>query len=67
MRFREYIKKEGYVRYRGAVSETVYQYFRCEDSSRAVWYHKEDSYQCVGCREQCETDSSEGFQLFLEI
>lgn len=67
MKFREYVKQEGYVRYRGAVSEKIYEYFQCKDSSRAVWYHKKDSFQCVGCREQCETDSSEGFQLFLEL
>lgn len=67
MKFVEYVKKEGYVRYHGAVAETVYEYFGCPDSEKAVWYFKEGSYQCCGCKEQCETDSSEGFQLFLTI
>lgn len=65
MKFIEYIKKEGYRRFRGAVGDSVYEFFQCECSDRAVWYFKEGSYQCVGCKEQCETDSSEGFQLFL--
>lgn len=65
MRFTDYIKEQGYGRYRGSVSEKVYEYFGCPDSRKAKWYYKEGSYQCVGCREQCETDSQDGFQLFL--
>lgn len=65
MKFMDYIRKEGYRRFHGAVDASVYEYFQCKDSTKAVWYYKKGSYQCCGCREQCETDSQEGFQLFL--
>lgn len=65
MRFTKYIKEEGYVRYRGAVDTSVYEYFQCDCPHKAVWFFKEGSYQCAGCKEQCETDSAEGFQPFL--
>lgn len=65
MKFTEYIIKEGYVRYRGAVDDSVYEYFQCETPDKAKWFFKEGSYQCAGCKEQCETDSSDGFQMFL--
>ncbi|WP_147822117.1 DNA-binding protein [Salidesulfovibrio onnuriiensis] len=65
MKFTEYLKKEGYVRYRGTVDKSVYEYFGCKCAHRAVWYHKKDSYQCAGCKEQCETPGPEGFQPFL--
>lgn len=67
MRFNEYIKKQGYEKYRGAVDKCVYEYFQCGCPEKAQWYYKEGSYQCIGCREQCETDSPEGFQLFLVL
>lgn len=65
MRFLQYIKEEGYVPFEGEVHSSVYEYFRCENPAKAVWYYKEGSYQCTGCREQCETDSPVGFQAFL--
>ena len=65
MRFTEYLRQEGYVRYRGTVDKSIYEYFHCDCADRAVWYHKDGSYQCAGCKEQCETDGPEGFQLFL--
>lgn len=65
MKFTEYIKQEGYTRYRGAVDDSVYEYFQCPNPEKATWYFKQGSYQCTGCKEQCETDSSEGFQMFL--
>ncbi|HMM38226.1 MAG TPA: DNA-binding protein [Desulfovibrio sp.] len=65
MRFVEYIRDQGYRRFRGNVDQSVYLGFHCPDPARAVWYYKEGSYQCTGCREQCETDSPEGFQTFL--
>ncbi len=65
MKFTEYVKKEGYTRYRGAVDKSVYEYFQCPNPEKAAWYFKKGSYQCIGCKEQCETDSSEGFQMFL--
>jgi len=65
MRFLDFIHQQGYRRYNGAVDASVYAYFRCEDPSRAQWYFKPGSFQCVGCKAQCETDSPEGFQSFL--
>lgn len=67
MNFLQYIKEQGYIRYKGAVSASVYEYFRCPDSNKALWYYRKGSYQCVGCKEQCETDSCSGFQMFLDL
>ena len=67
MKFIEYIRQQGYRRYRGAVAVSVYDYFDCPHPGKAVWYHKPGSFQCTGCREQCETDSPEGFQTMMEL
>lgn len=67
MRFMDRIRKEGYTRYRGAVDASVYEYFNCEHSWKAVWYLKDDHYQCCGCKVRCETADPDGFQLFLDI
>lgn len=67
MKFKEEIKQQGYVRYRGAVDASVYEYFNCEWSWKAVWYLKKRHYQCIGCKERCETSDPDGFQLFLDI
>ena len=67
MKFLEYLKREGYKPYGGAVDASVYAYLRCENPGQAVWHFKPGSWQCTGCREFCETDSDEGFQLFLDF
>lgn len=65
--FAEYLKQAGYVRFRGAVDARVYAFFACPHAHKARWYvHKGlHSFQCAGCKEQCETDDSQGFQLSL--
>lgn len=65
MRFIDFVRQQGYRRYTGTVSAAVYAYFRCPCPERAAWFHKPGSYQCAGCKAQCETDSPEGFQTFL--
>ena len=67
MKFREYLKNEGYRLFLGTVDAQVYDYFDCPRPKKAVWFHKEGSYQCAGCRQQCETDQPVGFQIFLDI
>jgi len=67
MRFTEYLKNTGYVLFLGTVDATVYEFFHCKTPRKAVWFHKEGSFQCAGCKEQCETDSSTGFQIFLDL
>jgi len=67
MRFRDYVLQQGYKRYTGTVSVAVYLYFRCENPGRAQWYFKPGSFQCAGCKAQCETDSPEGFQPFITL
>lgn len=67
MRFLEYVKNEGYIPYSGAVDGKVYDFFNCPCPEKACWYYKDGSFQCVGCKEQCETDDGCGFQLFLGI
>ncbi len=67
MRFLDFVRQQGYRPYHGAVSAAVYAYFRCEHPGRAQWFHKPGSYQCAGCRMQCETDSAEGFQILLMV
>jgi len=67
MRFLDYIHQQGYLRYHGTVAASVYAYFRCADPARSQWYFKPGSYQCAGCKAQCETDSPEGFQTFLTM
>lgn len=65
MRFLDFVRQQGYRPYHGTVSAAVYAYFRCANPGRAQWFHKPGSYQCAGCKEQCETDNPEGFQTFL--
>lgn len=67
MSFVEYLKDTGYARFSGAVDERVYLFFHCPHPRKARWYLNPDlgSYQCVGCKERCETDDPEGFQLPL--
>ncbi len=67
MRFLDYVRQQGYRRYTGTVSAAVYVYFRCENPGRAQWYFKPGSFQCAGCKAQCETDSPDGFQTFLTM
>lgn len=67
MKFSDIIKGQGYTRYRGAVDASVYEYFNCDCSWKAVWYLKKGHYQCCGCKEKCETSDPEGFQLFLDL
>jgi len=67
MRFLDYLRQQGYKRYTGTVSVAIYEYFRCENAGRAQWFFKPGSFQCAGCRAQCETDSPEGFQTFLTL
>lgn len=67
MKFVDKIKKEGYLRYRGAVDASVYEYFNCDCSWKAIWYLKDGHYQCCGCKEKCETSDPDGFQLFLDL
>jgi len=67
MKFVEKIKEQGYTRYRGAVDASVYEYFNCDCSWKAIWYLKEGHYQCCGCKEKCETSDPDGFQLFLDL
>lgn len=67
MTFKEKIKNEGYLRYRGAVDASVYEYFNCDCSWKAEWFLKHGHYQCCGCREKCETSDPDGFQLFLDL
>lgn len=67
MKFVDSIKKEGYIRYRGAVDASVYEYFNCDCSWKAIWYLKDGHYQCCGCKEKCETHDPDGFQLFLDL
>ena len=66
MRFKDQIEQEGYVKYQGAVAESVYQMFRCPHAHKGLWYVKEEAgvcqYQCVGCALQCATDDDTGFQ-----
>lgn len=65
MKFTEYLAREGYRPYEGAVDASVYAGFRCPNPDKAAWMYKPGSFQCAGCKEQCETDSPGGFQLFL--
>lgn len=67
MRFLDYVRQQGYRRYTGTVSAEVYAYFRCENPGRAQWWFKPGSFQCAGCKAQCETDSPDGFQTFLTM
>lgn len=67
MRFTEYLKNAGYVLFLGTVDASVYASFRCVTPRKALWFHKEGSFQCAGCKEQCETDSPRGFQTFLDL
>lgn len=67
MHFTDYLRKTGYKPFHGAVDAAVYADFGCQTPYKAVWYHKRGSFQCAGCKQQCETDSPRGFQLFLEI
>jgi hypothetical protein len=67
MRFVDYLKGTGYRLFRGTIDASVYAFFRCQTPRKAIWYHREGSYQCAGCREQCETDSPIGFQMFLDF
>lgn len=67
MRFVDYLHQEGYRLFTGTVDATVYREFECPRPKRAVWYYKEGSYQCAGCKNQCETDSPTGFQIFLDL
>lgn len=65
MRFVEYVRGQGYRRFYGSVDQSVYRAFGCAQPGKAVWHVKDGSFQCTGCREQCETDSPEGFQTSL--
>ena len=67
MKLKEMLKEEGYIRFRGAVDASVYEYFNCDWSWKAEWYLKEDHFRCCGCKERCETSDAEGFQLFLDL
>jgi hypothetical protein len=67
MKFVTFLKQSGYRLFRGAVDARVYEFFQCPKPQRALWYHKEGSYQCAGCKIQCETDSPVGFQTFLDL
>lgn len=67
MTHEEKLKKDGYIRYRGAVDASVYEYFNCDWSWKARWYLKKGHYCCCGCKERCETRDPEGFQLFLDL
>ncbi|MBC15612.1 MAG: DNA-binding protein [Desulfovibrio sp.] len=67
MNFEKEIKEQGYRRYRGAVDRSVYEYFNCDWSWKAIWYLKKGHYQCCGCKEKCETSDPDGFQLFLDL
>lgn len=67
MKNEDTLKKQGYARYRGGVDASVYEYFNCDCSWKAVWYLKEGHYRCCGCKEKCETHDPEGFQLFLDL
>jgi hypothetical protein len=61
-----YLRQSGYGLFRGTVDAHVYDFFGCKNPHKAIWYHKPGSFQCAGCRDQCETDSPVGFQLFLD-
>ena len=65
MRFIEYLAKEGYQPFEGAVDTSVYTAFRCPHPHKGAWLYRPGSFQCAGCKEQCETDNPGGFQLFL--
>ncbi|EPR43605.1 DNA-binding protein [Desulfovibrio sp. X2] len=67
MRFKEYLLKAGYRLFLGTVDSSVYEFFSCPQPRRAVWFHKPGSFQCAGCKNQCETDSTRGFQIFLDF
>lgn len=67
MRFTEYLKKNGYRLFTGTVDSYPYLTFECPQPRKAVWYHKPGSFQCAGCKRQCETDSARGFQAFLDL
>ncbi|MFW5488659.1 MAG: DNA-binding protein [Desulfovibrio sp.] len=67
MRFVKYLRNSGYRLFRGTVDSSVYATFGCPSPRKAVWYFKEGSYQCAGCKRQCETDSPVGFQIFLYL
>jgi hypothetical protein len=67
MRFREQLRDAGYRLFLGTVDAAVYEDFHCKTPRKAVWLHKEGSFQCAGCKEQCETDSPKGFQIFLDL
>ena len=67
MRFVEYLKTSGYRLFRGTVDASVYTTFDCPWPRKAVWFFRDGSYQCAGCRRQCETDSPVGFQIFLGL
>ena len=65
MRFLEFIRQQGYRPYHGTVTAAVYADLHCETPAKARWFHRPGSFQCAGCAQQCETDSSDGFQHFL--
>lgn len=67
MRFTQYLRQSGYKLFSGTVDASVYAFFQCKNPRKAVWYHKSGSFQCAGCKEQCETDSPVGFQIFLDF
>jgi hypothetical protein len=67
LRFKDFLKQEGYTLFRGTVDATVYEFFQCPTPRKAVWFHKPGSFQCAGCKNQCETDNPKGFQIFLEF
>lgn len=67
MRFKDYLKQAGYRLFHGTVDASVYIFFACPNPRRAVWFHKPGSFQCAGCKNQCETDSPAGFQVFLDF
>jgi hypothetical protein len=67
LRFVDYLKQTGYRLFNGTVDAEVYRFFTCRTPHKALWYHKNGSFQCAGCKQQCETDSPVGFQMFLEL
>lgn len=67
MKLKDTMIQEGYIRYRGAVDASVYEYFNCDCSWKARWYLKDGHYRCCGCKEKCETRDPDGFQLFLDL
>lgn len=67
MKFTDYLAREGYRPFHGAVATSVYESFHCPHPDKGRWLFRPGSFQCAGCREQCETDSPSGFQLFLGL